>query len=184
MKPQPSKWIRFARPGAAGLVLVQSLQAATVLSGSGLPNNDPVPADHGSFQAGTPDIGLTWSATNDGLDANGDPAPPNNASYRGWQAYNVWPGGGEVYQVDGRGLGYQGNVGYSVAFTPGSATIAVSLVSVDLNDWVGGPDEGGIEDTILSWSITGSVSGLLGSGAGIVVPDGTVVNLPLGVQGL
>lgn len=167
MKLQPSKLVRLASTGAAGLALAQSLQAATVLTGSGQANNAQVTADHGSNATGTPDISLDWSATGG----------------RRWEAYNGWPTGDQVYQVDGPGTGYTGAATYSIAFTPSSATVAVALVSIDLNDWAG-PATVSLQNTTLNWTVTGSVSGLLGSGTGLVVSDGTVQTLALGLQGI
>ena len=167
MKLQPSKMIRLASTGAAGLALVQSIQAATVLTGSGLASNDLLPAGHGSNAAGTPDIVLNWTATGG----------------RRWEAYNGWPGGDQVYQVDGPGTGYTGASTYSIGFTPASGTIAVSLISIDLNDWVG-PATASLQNTTLDWIVTGSVSGTLGSGTGLVVADGTVQSLAFGLQGI
>lgn len=166
MKLQVSKLIRLSLMGGTGLALAQSLQAATLLTGSGLANNTLIPTDHGSNAAGTPDIALSWTVA-------GSPGR--------WDAYNGWPGGDQVYQVDGPGSGYVGTV-YNIAFTPASATIAVLLGSIDLNDWAG-PANPALQNTTLDWTVTGSISGLLGSGTGLVVSDGTVQALNFGIQG-
>lgn len=167
MKLQPSKLLHLASTGAVGLALVQSLRAATVLTGSGLTNNTTIPTTHGSNAVGTPDIALNWS-----------PAGAN-----GWQAYNSWPTGGQVYQLDGPGSGYTGTVNYTIAFTPSSGAVAVKLTSLDLNDWAG-PATVALQNTTLDWTVTGSVSGALGSGTGLVVSNGTVQTLNFGFQGL
>lgn len=173
MKPQPSKWIRLALPGAAGLVLVQSLHAATVLTGEGAPHNEALPVDHGSNAPGTPDVALNWFSVGG----------------TGWQAYEGWPNAdgigvdGWAYQLDGSPGDYDGSETYSITFTPSSATIAVILTSVDLNDWVG-PSNPARATTILDWSVTGSVSGFLAGETGVSAVNGGVVSLPLNVQGL
>jgi hypothetical protein len=180
MKLHPSRLLRLAALGAAGLALTPSVHAATVLTGitddgvanTGDETNDNVPAGHGSNATGTPDISLTWSPT----------GAFNSSTGPGWQIYHGWPGGGDVYQLDGPASGYTGVVDYTIAFTPSSATIAVVLTSVSLNDW-SGPATPGLADTTLDWSVTGSSSGLLGSGTGLVVSDGTVQPLNFGIQG-
>jgi MYXO-CTERM domain-containing protein len=180
MKVQPSKLLRLAALGAAGLSLVQATHAATVLTGivndtianTGDETNDNLPANHGSNAVGTPNLALTWSPT----------GSFNTTTANGWQIYHTWPNagtGGDAYQLDRAGNPYNGALTYSVAFTPSSATIAVVLTSIDLNDWSGGSPAG----TTLNWSVVGSVSGLLGSGTGVVVTD-AVQSLGLGFQGI
>lgn len=176
MKFQSSKLIRLAALGAAGLSLVHATQAATVLTGvvdsgaTGDETNDNLPANHGSNAVGTPDIGLAWAPT----------GAFNVSTGNGWQIYHGWPGGGDVYQMDGPGTGYTGATTWTIAFTPSSATIAVVLTSIGLNDWSGGTPA----NATLNWSVAGSVSGVLGSGSGLVVSDGTASTLNLGFQGL
>jgi len=173
MKLQSSKLLRLAATGSAGFALAQSIQAATVLSGSGLANNANIPAAHGSNAAGTPDIALTWS-----------PVSTVAGTPNVWQAYTGWPnGGGQTYQLDGPGSGYTGVVTYGISFTPSSATIAVVITSLTLNDWAG-PAAVGLQNTTLNWSVIGSSSGLLGSGTGLVVPNGTAPQLDLNYQGV
>lgn len=167
MKFHASKLLRLSAMGGTGLALAQSLQAATILSGTGLANNTAVPAAHGSNAPGTPDIAVNWSDVGPAV---------------GWESYNAWPGGGQVYQLDAPGSGYLGTTTYNIALTPSSATIAVALSSIDLNDWVG-PATVSLQNTTLNWSVTGSVSGLLGSGTGLVVSNGTVQTLNFGLQG-
>lgn len=177
MKLQPSKLLRLAALGAAGLSFVHATQAATVLTGivedgilnTGDETNDNLPANHGSNAPGTPDIALTWAPT----------GPFNANTANGWQIYHGWPVGGNAYQLDRAGNPYNGGITYSIAFTPSSATIAVALTSIDLNDWSGGTPAG----TTLNWNVTGSVSGVLGSGTGVSITD-TVVALNLGFQGV
>lgn len=175
MKFQSSKLIRLAALGAAGLSLVHATQAATILTGvvdsgaTGDETNDNLPANHGSNAVGTPDIAVTWAPT----------GPFNVSTGNGWQIYHGWPNGGDVYQMDGPGAGYTGATTWTIAFTPSSATIAVVLTSIGLNNWAGGTPP----NTILNWSVAGSVSGVLGSGSGLVVSNGTAPTLNLGLQG-
>ncbi len=175
MKYQASKLRKLAASGAAGLAFVQSLQAVTVLTGTGDPDlhNQPVPASHGSNAPGTPDITLLWAP------ATGSPSPR-------WESYDDWDGEPQAYQLDyliGDRV-YNGSVDYTVAFTPSLPTVAVILTSITLNNWVGGSNP----DTTLNWSITGSISGLLGGSTGVLVSDGSTQDLFFngveGIQGL
>ena len=136
------------------LALCGTVQA-TVLTGVGGNTNDPVPADHGSNVQDTLHISLTWAPTGGA-----------NNSRNQWEQYNDWPGGGDggaVYQVDSSG----GYVEHTITFTP-EAGYGVVLSSLDLNVWSGGGD------TNVDWTVTGSSSGLLGSGT-FNTPDGSVV---------
>jgi len=143
-------WGHAIAMGTVSVGFVQALSAATILTGEGLANNVIVTADHGSNEAGTPNVALDWSTSGQ------------------WDNYS-WPNGGgigvdgSVYQVDGTTV--------AILFTP-EAGFNVLLTSIDGNDWAGG---GG--DSVYDWSVVGSVSGTLGSGTGVVVPDGTVSNL-------
>ncbi len=144
--------------------------AATVLTGSGLASNTLIPSTHGSNAPGTPDIALVWSATAGG----------SGASNR-WEAYTGWPGGGaggEVYQINGP-TPWSGQT-YNVDFTPASGTVAVQLLAFDLNDWVGATPA----TTTVDWTVSGSVSGLLAQGTGVVVADGSVLNIAPNVTGV
>jgi hypothetical protein len=117
--------------------------------------NDPVPADHGSNVQDTLHISLTWAPTGGA-----------NNSRNQWEQYNNWPGGGDggaVYQVDSSG----GYIEHTITFAP-EAGYGVVLSSLDLNVWSGGGD------TNVDWTVTGSSSGLLGSGT-FNTPDGLVV---------
>lgn len=173
MKLNPSNFLRLAIPGAAGIPLIQAAQAATVLTGSGLANNVTIPANHGSNAGGTPAIGLTWSPVGS----------------QGWQAYTGWPNGGgagtagEVYQLDGPAAGYPGTVNFQIVFTPGTATVAVLLTSITLNDYSGANPAASIPNTVLNWTVTGPTSGTLGSGTGVMIADGTTQNLNFGLRG-
>jgi hypothetical protein len=125
---------------------------ATVLTGVGGNTNVAVPANHGSNVQDTPHIALTWAPT-------GGAANSRNQ----WEQYNGWPGGGDggaVYQVDSA-------IEHTIAFTP-QAGYGVILTSLDLNVWAGGGN------TNVNWAVTGSLSGLLGSGS-FNTPDGSVV---------
>lgn len=179
MKYQPSKLLRLASLGVAGMSLVQATQAATILTGvvdtaaTGDEVNDNLPANHGSNAAGTPDIALVWSPT----------GAVNVSTTNGWQIYHGWPSGGDVYQLDAPGSGYTGVTNFNIAFTPSSGSIAVLLTSLTLNDWTG-PSTPALQNTTLDWIVTGSVSGVLGSATGVVVTNGTTQNLNLGFQGV
>ena len=135
----------------------------TVLTGAGGNTNDPVPADHGSNVQDTPHVALTWAPTGGA-----------NNSRNQWEQYNDWPGGGEggaVYQVDSSG----GYLEHTITFTPESG-YSVVLTSLDLNVWAGGGD------TDVDWTVTGSSSGLLGSGT-FTTPDGAVATHAINLAG-
>jgi hypothetical protein len=136
---------------------------ATVLTGVGGNTNDPVPADHGSNVQGTPHVSLLWAPTGGA-----------NNSRDQWEQYNDWPGGGAggaVYQVDSSG----GYLEHTITFTPESG-YAVVLSSLDLNVWTGGGN------TNVDWTVTGSSSGLLGSGT-FNTPDASVVTHAVNLAG-
>ncbi len=118
-----------AAVGVAGFSV--NAEAATILTGM-IDTNIPVPTDHGSNAAGTPDIALTWSA--------------------GWDQYAGWPSAldGDVFQVDQNDL--------TIDFTPSGGDIAAKIDSFVFNVWTGGGAH------TVDWSVTGSASGLLGSG--------------------
>lgn len=161
MKLNASKLFRLALTGTAGLAFAQSVEAVTLLGGTGQSNNSLIPANHGSNAVGTPDITLNWATT-----------PGGN-----WQAYNSWPNagtGGQAYQVDGN---FNGTITFTIAFTP-TASYAVLLTSLTLNDWTGAGS------TTLNWSVTGSTSGVLASGTGLVVADATFPTLNVNQQGV
>ena len=127
-----------------GLFLITccSLQA-TILPGADGNTNDSVPQDHGSFAQDTPEIALTWEPTGGGNNANNQ-----------WEIYRDWPNAGTdgiVYQLG------SSSIVYKVIFTP-NAKYNVVINSLDLNVWSGGGS------TDVSWDVTGSVSGQLGSG--------------------
>jgi len=149
-----SKETLLAALAAGTFGVAGSAGAATILTGTGLGNNETVPAGHGSNAAGTPNVTLTW-------DTN-------------WEAWAGWPNPGDdgVYQLDN-----QLDDPHTIIFTP-DATYDVILTSFDMNDWVGG---GG--DSEIDWSVTGSLSGLLASGTDVVIPDGTVPAIAVGVTG-
>jgi MYXO-CTERM domain-containing protein len=177
MKFQSSKMIRLASTGAAGLAFVQSLHAATVLTGSGQANNAQVTTSHGSSAPGTPDIAVSWGPGGGRWDAYLSRTTPDYTPFTAWPND---PGANGVYQIDGPGTGYTGATTWSVSFTPSSSTIAVFLNSITLNDWV----QGTPASTTLNWSVVGSVSGTLGSGTGVTVADGTTQQLNFGLLGL
>jgi len=133
---------------------------ATVLTGADGEDNAPVAANHGSNVQETPHVALTWAPTGGEKNARNQ-----------WEQYNNWPNGGpggDVYQVDG-------TVEHTIIFTP-EAGYSVILASLDLNVWSGG------EDTNVNWTVTGSQSGLLGSGT-FFTPDGSAVTHPINLAG-
>jgi hypothetical protein len=108
----------------------------------------------------TPHIALTWAPTGGAVNSRNQ-----------WEQYNGWPGGGDggaVYQVDSV-------IEHTIAFTP-EAGYGVVLTSLDLNVWSGGGD------TNVNWAVTGSLSGLLGSGI-FNTPDGSVVTHSINLVG-
>lgn len=68
-----------------------------------------------------------------------------------WDQYTGWDGRGDVYQIDQRVLDIQ--------FAPAAANISLTIDSFEFDEWAGGGD------TTANWSVTGSASGLLASGA-------------------
>jgi hypothetical protein len=145
------------------LTLCGAVQA-TVLTGVGGTTNIAVPADHGSNVQDTLHIALTWAPTGGEKNARNQ-----------WEQYNGWPGGGDggaVYQVDG---GNDYSVVHTIAFAP-EAGYGVILASLDLNVWAGGGN------TNVNWAVTGSLSGLLGSGL-FNTPDGSVVTHSINLAG-
>ncbi|MBN2843926.1 MAG: hypothetical protein JXM68_12605, partial [Sedimentisphaerales bacterium] len=136
---------------------------ATVLTGVGGSNNDPVPQDHGSFVQDTPNIALNWSPTGGG-----------NNSRNQWEQYNSWPlggDGGQVYQIDSSDTYSE----HLITFTP-QGGFDVRLNSLDLNVWGGGGA------TAVNWTVTGSVSGELGSGT-FNTADGAAVTHNINITG-
>jgi len=141
------------------LTLCGAVQAS-VLTGAGGDDNIAVPENHGSYVQNTPHIGLTWAPTGGELNARDQ-----------WEQYRNWPGGGtngEVYQLDGA-------VEHTITFTPETG-YAVILASLDLNIWSGGGD------TNVQWAVTGSMTGLLGSGT-FFTPDGAIVTHSINISG-
>ncbi len=147
-----------------GLLLSVSCSLhATVLTGVGGKTNDAVPQDHGSFVQDTTNIALSWSPTGGG-----------NNSCNQWEQYNGWPlggDGGQVYQIDSKD-GYKDHL---ITFTP-DAGFNVILNSLDLNVWGGGGA------TAVNWTVTGSVSGILGSGS-FATADGAATTHALNLTG-
>lgn len=147
------------------LALTAGAHSATILAGSGLANNQTIPADHGSRLPGTPNIILTWSADWDAYVSRS--TPDINPS-------NSWPSDAQangVYQLDAAR-----DVTQTITFTP-DAGFAVILLSLDLNDWVRGPID--MASMNVDWAVTGSVSGTLGSGTFATV-DATSKNFTFG----
>jgi len=142
------------------LLTLCGMVQATVLTGVGGNTNVPVPTDHGSNVQDTLHIALTWVPTGGATNSRNQ-----------WEQYNSWPGGGDggaVYQVDSA-------IEHTIAFTP-EAGYGVVLTSLDLNVWSGGGD------TSVNWAVTGSLSGLLGSGI-FNTPDGSVVTHNINLVG-
>jgi len=177
MKFQSSKLLHLAAMSSAGLALVQATQAATILTG-GATHNAALTSTFGSASPGTPDINLLWSTSG---------ASVGTARWEGYDSrttststpFAQWPndpGANGVFQLDGKGA-YGAGKSFNIAFTPSSATIAVNLISLDMNDWIGSGT------TTMNWSVTGSVSGPLGGATGVTMADGTVQNLSINLQG-
>ncbi|GAA5482043.1 hypothetical protein [Haloferula sargassicola] len=145
--------LKLTAMGGATLALAPTLHAATILSGTGLEKNLPVPSDHGSNLAGTPDIAVLWSPAGAG----------------GWETYtdDEWTHpsaaadtGSGVYQMDAAITGAT----YTIQLSPGSGYDVV-LTSIDFNVYNGGGDFN------IGWTVTGSTSGTLGSGSFLAVTD-------------
>ncbi|MEN6309219.1 MAG: hypothetical protein ABFD91_15840, partial [Anaerohalosphaeraceae bacterium] len=150
--------------GIMVLLTLCGVVQATVLTGAGGNTNVAVPADHGSNVQDTPHIALTWAPTGGAVN-----------SRKQWEQYNGWPGGGDggaVYQVDGW---TDNSVVHTIAFTP-EAGYGVVLTSLDLNVWSGGGN------TSVNWTVTGSLSGLLGSGS-FNTSNGSVVTHDINLVG-
>ena len=153
MKLQPSKLQKLAAMGGASLALARSVQAATILTGTGLPNNEAVPATHGSNLAGTPDVTVAWAPVGGG----------------GWETYTDggWTNpsglnqtGTGVYQMDGANTAE----GFTITLSPGVG-YNVLLSSIDFNVYTGGGN------FTINWSVTGSTSGSLDSGSFLALTD-------------
>lgn len=120
---------RTMAAASVGLACLGTQQATAQTTLTGLTEtNATVPADHGSFAPGTPNIALVWSDN--------------------WDQYDGWPNdpGDGVYQVDG-------DV-HTIAFTP-DAGWAASLTSFDLNVWAGGGETN--VDWLLTGSASGDL---------------------------
>jgi len=83
-----------------------------------------------------------------------------------WDQYTGWDGRGEVYQINERTAG--------IVFAPASSAIKVAINSFEFDEWAGGGN------TSASWSVTGSSSGMLASGAWT---DKNTANDPLDAGG-
>ena len=140
--------------------------SSTILAGaSGLSTNSSIASDHGSNQPDTPHIALIWS-----------PVGGSNNANNQWESYSNWPGGGEgglVYQMGSTPVDSYKT--FTIVFTPESG-YNVKLECLDLNVWSGG----GATD--VSWEVTGTVTGVLGSGV-FSTPDGQVKNHVMNVSG-
>ncbi|GAA5482045.1 hypothetical protein [Haloferula sargassicola] len=154
MKPRSFRHHRLAAIGAAGCALANALHAASLLTGTGLANNQDVPATYGSYLTGTPNIGIDWSPVGNG----------------GWQTYSEagWTHpsalnetGTGVYQMDEADPGKA----YQIVFSPDEG-FNVLLSSVDFNVYTGGGD------FHIDWTVTGSSSGALASGVHDAPTDG------------
>jgi hypothetical protein len=125
--------LSLAAVAVVGLVCTaQHADAATILTGLGS-KNAAVPSDHGSNEPGTPNVALAWTGN--------------------WDQYPSWDGRGDVYQIDNSSAANP----HKIDLTP-DAGWDVTIVSFDLDEWVGGGD------TTVDWSIVGSASGALASG--------------------
>ncbi len=136
--------------------MAQAVHAATILTGD--PNtNNIIPTNHGSAATGTPNINLNWSAA-------GTDTPK-------WDGYANWNGRGEVYQLDKSNDGT-----FTIAFTPDTGW-NVSLTALDIDVW------SGTGSRAIDWTVTGSSSGVLGSGTGFNGVEGQKTTLNLGLTG-
>ncbi len=141
------------------------VSAPTVLDGLTGTTNDPVPADHGSNATNTPHIALTWTPTGGGNNSNNQ-----------WELYNNWPNGGTggmVYQMDSSPDDAYKT--HSIIFTPESR-YNVRVNNIKINVWSGGGNSN------VNWTLTGTVSGLLGSGI-FATPNGTAVTHQINLEG-
>ncbi len=155
MKPLNSQFLRLVTLGATGAALVQSAQAATILTGFN--STAALSTTHGSNSAGTPNVALLWGAS-------GGTAPTRWEGYTnaGWT--NPSPVGGPdsgLYQLNNALAAGQSGATvaatYTIQFAPESG-FDVSLISLDLNEYNGG-------GTItLDWNVSGTLSGSLGGG--------------------
>lgn len=165
MKYEPSKLRKLAASGAAGLALVQSLHAATVITfeevditASGntqigghafadfVTTTGPgVVASLGVEFAGTPNLDINWTV-------NGV-----TDYYGNWNSGSPGPNRGTVAQLDyGTGGDSERNpIQWSI--TPNDPTIAVIVNSFDLDVWAGGGN------ATIAWSISGPLSGTIAS---------------------
>lgn len=78
----------------------------------------------------------------------------------GWDTYTGWDGRGSVGQTDFN----EGSV-LSLLFTP-TADFAVRVVSFELDEWSGGGPGS------INWTLSGAVSGILGSGNWVMGTEG------------
>jgi hypothetical protein len=175
MKLNSTKLLKLASISGASLAFARSVQAATLLSGGeawpGATHNARLPNSYGSNAAGTPNIALSWGSgpgAGDRWDYYNSRATADHTPFATWPSD---PGANGVFQMNAAT-----NVAQTIVFTP-DAGFSVKLQSLDLNDWVQGPD--GNPGYNVTWSVSGAVSGTLGSGSFITV-DGTNQTFSLG----
>ncbi|MFI4862084.1 MAG: PEP-CTERM sorting domain-containing protein [Phycisphaerales bacterium JB063] len=126
-------------------------------------SNFDIPVNHGSNEAGTPNVTLTWTD---------DRATPGDSA---WDQYGGWPGdGGDgVYQLDNES---DYSITHSIVFDPDNG-FNVVINSFDLNVWAGG----GATD--VTWSVVGTSSGSLGGGV-FNLADDSVTTQNLNIAGV
>jgi MYXO-CTERM domain-containing protein len=175
MKLDRTKLLKLASMGGASLAFAQSVQAATVLSGGeawpGTTHNSQLPNNYGSNVAGTSNIALSWGSGPTPEDRWDYYNSRTTADYTPFATWPSDPAANGVFQMNAAT-----NVAQTIVFTPDTG-YAVKLQSLDLNDWVQGPN--GDPGYNVAWSVTGGVSGTLGSGTFTTV-DGTNQTFSLG----
>lgn len=148
MKPTHNQWSKYLVLGSLPIALISSLQAATTFHFDGVTINNTNIDDSFGDNATTDSTGFTVSAGADGTVGTSD-IDITWQSAGATDHYASWDGRGEAAQLDVH------NVSWTFAT---SANTAVILESFDLDEWNGG----GTMD--IDWTVTGSVSGALGSG--------------------
>ena len=112
----------------------------------------------GSAGASTTLTGVVPTFTNSAVPtdhgSNAQATPAIILNWAGnWDQYKNWDGRSDAYQIENSSVSSP----IEIVLTPYNG-YAVKLVSFDLDEWVGGGD------TILIWTISGGISGILASG--------------------
>lgn len=151
MKLQPSKLLRLASSGAAGLALAQSVHAATLLqftnigANGGNPRMDDTYGDN--VTASNPTTGIVTTLGVDGITGTPDIALAYNSvavpTTGSWDSYSGWDGGRSVLQTEYSSTGANT---LTMTFTP-TATAGVLINSFSLDEYTGGGN------SVVAWSI-------------------------------